>query len=55
MRRPKGGGRRTQERQGFAKFSWRLASMLLFEISSNFLVQGAPLIKRLIHGIIIKT
>ena len=41
-RRPKGGGRRAQERKGFSKFSWRLASMLLFEIGSNFLVQGAP-------------
>jgi len=41
-RRPKGGGRRSNERQGFAKFSWRLASMLLFEISPNFFVQAAP-------------
>jgi len=36
------GGRRSNERQGFAKFSWRLASMLLFEISPNFFVQAAP-------------
>ena len=34
-RRPKGGGRRCQER-------WKLASMLIFEISSNFVVQAAP-------------
>jgi len=37
-----GGGRRAQERQGFAKFSWRLASMLFFEIGSNFFVKAAP-------------
>ena len=42
MRRPKGGGRRSQERQGFVKFSWRLASMLLFEIGSNFVIKAAP-------------
>jgi len=42
MRRPKGGGRRSRERWSFAKFSWRLASMLLFEVGSNFFVQAAP-------------
>jgi len=42
MRRPKGGGRRSRERWSFVKFSWRLASMLLLEISSNFFVQAAP-------------
>ncbi len=28
--------------QRFSKFSWRLASMLLLKVSSNFLIQGAP-------------
>jgi len=42
MRRPRGGGRRSNERHGFAKFSWRLASMLVLEISPNFVVQAAP-------------
>lgn len=42
MRRPKGGGRRSQELQGFAKFSWRLASMFVLEISPNFVVKAAP-------------
>jgi len=30
------------ERQGFSKNLWRLASMLLFEISSNFRIKAAP-------------
>ena len=42
MRRPKGGGRRSKEVIGLPKFSWRLASMLLLEISPNFVVQAAP-------------
>jgi len=42
-RRPRfAGGRRGQERQDFAKFSWRLASMFLFEIGSNFFIKAAP-------------
>ena len=37
-----GGGRRDHKRQVLPKFSWRLASMLLFEIGSNFFVKAAP-------------
>jgi len=35
-------GRTARLHQCFAKFSWRLASMILFEISSNFVIQAAP-------------
>ena len=41
-RRPRGGGRRSQELQDFAKFSWRLVSMLVLEICPNFVVEAAP-------------
>jgi len=37
-----GGGRRGQELQDLPKFPWRLASILLLEISSNFVIQAAP-------------
>jgi len=35
-------GRTARMHQRFAKFSWRLASMFLLEISSNFFIQAAP-------------
>ena len=50
-RRPRfAGGRRGQERQDFAKFSWRLASMFLFEIGSNFFIKAAPFEKLRFFG-----
>jgi len=41
-RRPRGGGRRGHKHRVLPNFSWRLASMLLFEIGSNFVIQAAP-------------
>ena len=35
-------GRTARLHQRFAKYSWRLASMFLFEICSNFVVEAAP-------------
>ena len=43
-------GRTARLQQCFAKFSWRLASMLVLEISPNFVIQAAPFGKSLKFG-----